>query len=150
MGTRHGAAKGATVIGVRVYDCTNAGPLSQALAGLNWISARLDEERARDPDAGGGPRRRSVVNLSFGGDRSPLLDDAVAHLVAAGAPVIVAAGACRIVWSLRPRAGHREGATGETIAGRVPTAASIFVAVDKDDALLSRRSGTWVAPRGGS
>lgn len=38
-GTTYGVAKGATIIPVRIYGCDNAGPVSQALAGINYVLA---------------------------------------------------------------------------------------------------------------
>lgn len=80
-GTKYGAAKNASIIAVRVYGCDNEGPVSQVIAGINYVLARMRTSG-----------RRSVVNMSFGGNRIPALDRAVQVLVDAGAVVVVAAG----------------------------------------------------------
>jgi len=77
-----GVAPGATVIPIRIYDSTNSGPLSQALAGLVHARGLI---AARAP-------RRAVVSLSFGGPLSAVLNGQVAALLDAGAVVAVAAG----------------------------------------------------------
>jgi subtilisin family serine protease len=80
-GTTYGVAKQATIIPVRVYGCDNSGPVSNVIAGINYVIGRA---RASG--------RRSVVNMSFGGDRIPALDNAVRALVNAGIVVAAAAG----------------------------------------------------------
>ena len=80
-GTTYGVAKKATIVPVRIYDSTNSGPLSAALDGINWVLGSLSSRG-----------RRAVINMSFGGEKSSFLDNAVAALVSAGAPVFVAAG----------------------------------------------------------
>lgn len=67
---------------VRIYDSTNSGPLSQALAGLVHARSLI---LSRAP-------RRAVVSLSFGGALSAVLNQQVSSLVDAGAVVAVAAG----------------------------------------------------------
>jgi aqualysin 1 len=80
-GTKYGAAKNASIIAVRVYGCNNEGPVSQVIAGINYVLGRMRTSG-----------RRSVVNMSFGGNRIPALDRAVQVLVDAGAVVVAAAG----------------------------------------------------------
>lgn len=65
-----------------MYGCSDSGPVSVILAGINWVLARMASL----------PGRRAVVNMSFGGGVSAPLNAAVAQLVAAGAVVVVAAG----------------------------------------------------------
>ncbi|GGI05963.1 S8 family serine peptidase [Egicoccus halophilus] len=79
-GHTFGVAKQATIVPVRVLDCAGAGMSSAVVAGLDWILANHPAER------------RGVVNLSLGGPASAVLDAAVARTVAAGLPVVVAAG----------------------------------------------------------
>ncbi len=81
VGSTYGSAKSATLVPVRVYDESNSGPLTQALAGLEWTLARVRRGS-----------RRAVVNLSWGGPASRVLNAAVSRLVAAGAVVVAAAG----------------------------------------------------------
>ncbi len=82
MGTRFGVAKKATLIPIRIYDCSNTGSLSQALLGIDYA---LRAMRARSG-------RRSVVSMSFGGENSPTLDAALLRLEDLGASVVAAAG----------------------------------------------------------
>lgn len=84
-GSTYGAAKNATIIPVRVYGCDNAGPVSQVLAGVNYVLARMRTSG-----------RRSVINMSFGGERVSALDNAVRALTDAGGVVVAAAGNERV------------------------------------------------------
>lgn len=77
-GTTYGVAKAATVVPVRVLDCTGSGSWSGVIAGLDWVAKNRT-----------GP---AVVNMSLGGAASASLDDAVRRLVASGVTVVVAAG----------------------------------------------------------
>lgn len=78
-GSTYGVAKGVTEVPVRVLDCDGDGWNSDVIAGLDWVVAHQ-------------PAGRSVVNLSLGGSASPQVDAAVNQTVAAGIPVVVAAG----------------------------------------------------------
>jgi aqualysin 1 len=77
-GLTYGVAKQVTLAPVRVLDCNGGGTLSGVIAGLDFVA-----RNARKP---------AVANLSLGGGASTALDTAVANVVAAGVPVIVAAG----------------------------------------------------------
>jgi len=79
-GTTYGVAKGATVVPIRVLNCSGSGTTSGVVAGLNWIRDNHDTSTP------------AVVNMSLGGGGSKSLDDAVAALHDAGIPVVVAAG----------------------------------------------------------
>ena len=79
-GSTYGVAKRATVVPVRVLDCTGSGSYSGIVAGLDWVAAQ---------HAAGAP---AVANLSLGGGASATLDAAVDGLVADGVTVVVAAG----------------------------------------------------------
>jgi subtilisin family serine protease len=78
-GSTFGVARSATVVPVRVLDCSGSGTVSSVVAGLDWVATQL----------GAGP---AVVNLSLGSGVSDALDAATANLVARGALVTVAAG----------------------------------------------------------
>jgi subtilisin family serine protease len=79
-GSTYGMAKGVSLVAVRVLDCAGAGSYSGVIAGLDWVAAdHLPEAPA-------------VVNMSLGGDASPLLDAALDSLIADGVTVVVAAG----------------------------------------------------------
>ncbi len=78
--TTWGVAKNATIVPVRVFDCSNTTSSTRVLSGLNWI---LSNHPAGVP---------GVINLSLSGDRAPDLDSAVSTASAAGFVVVVAAG----------------------------------------------------------
>ena len=78
-GTSYGVAKGVREVALRVLDCGGSGWNSDVVAALDWAVQRRP----------GGP---SVINMSLGGPASTALDEAVARTVAAGIPVVVAAG----------------------------------------------------------
>ena len=82
-GTTYGVAKSAIVVPVRVLDCGGSGYTTWVVGGLDWI--RLNHSTNF-------PGKRAVVNMSLGGGVSKVLDDAVAALVTANIPVVVAAG----------------------------------------------------------
>lgn len=77
-GAVYGVAKRADLVGVRVLDCAGSGTTSSVLAGIEWILAN-----------GVHP---AVVNMSFGGPRDDVLDDAVRRLYQAGFVSAIAAG----------------------------------------------------------
>jgi subtilisin family serine protease len=81
-GSSKGVAKEATIIAVRIFDCGNVGPLSQVLEGINYI---ISTSKSRGS-------RRAVVNMSFGGSRSSILDDAIKALHDANVAVSASAG----------------------------------------------------------
>jgi serine protease len=66
---------------VRVLNCSNAGPLSAIIAGVDWVTARVNDQ----PHA-------AVANMSLIAGGSTLLDNAVRASVAAGVTYVVAAG----------------------------------------------------------
>lgn len=79
-GTTFGVAKRATVHAVRVLDCFGVATTERIVAGLDWVAQQHESP--------------AVVNLSLGteGERDPMLEAAVASLVAAGVAVVAAAG----------------------------------------------------------
>lgn len=77
-GTTYGVAKKVSLVSLRVLDCFGDGYTSTTVAALEWVA-----ENAVRP---------SVVNMSLGGGYSYYVDMAVRNLVAAGIPVVVAAG----------------------------------------------------------
>lgn len=79
-GSEYGVAKAATIVPVRVLDCTGSGSYSSVIAGLDWIAANAPS---------GVP---AVVNMSLGGGASSTVDTAVKNLIARGLSVVVAAG----------------------------------------------------------
>lgn len=79
-GTTYGVAKAATIVPVRVLDCTGSGFNSDVVAGLDWIAAN---------HAAGAP---AVVNLSLGGAASTTVDSALQGVINDGVTAVVAAG----------------------------------------------------------
>jgi subtilisin family serine protease len=79
-GTTYGVAKAATVIPVRVLNCTGSGSYSGVIAGLDWVRTNYV------------PGQKAVVNMSLGGGASRAIDAAVNALINAGVTVVVAAG----------------------------------------------------------
>ncbi len=79
-GSTYGVAKSATVVPVRVLDCTGSGFASDVVAGLDWIVAH---------HAAGTP---AVVNLSVGGPASAAVDSALQAVINDGVTAVVAAG----------------------------------------------------------
>lgn len=78
-GRNYGIAKTASVVAVRVLDCTGSGYSSGVVAGINWVTANHP----------GGP---GVINMSLGGGANSVIDSAVNDAVNAGLVVVVAAG----------------------------------------------------------
>lgn len=81
-GTRWGVAKAATLVAVRVLNCSGSGSWSGIIAGLDWVRG----------DVGSPKRWPAVVNMSLGGGASSSIDTAVTNVVNAGITVVVAAG----------------------------------------------------------
>ncbi|MEO8284022.1 MAG: S8 family serine peptidase [Pseudarthrobacter sp.] len=79
-GSTYGVAKAATIVPVRVLDCTGSGFTSDVVAGLDWIVAN---------HAAGTP---AVVNLSVGGPASSAVDSALQGVINDGVTAVVAAG----------------------------------------------------------
>jgi subtilisin family serine protease len=79
-GVTYGVAKGATIVPVRVLDCTGSGYNSDVVAGLDWIAAN---------HAAGTP---AVVNMSLGGGASSAVDAALQGVINDGVTAVVAAG----------------------------------------------------------
>ena len=77
-GRLHGVAKDVALVSVRVLDCSGQGTTSGVVAGLEWLLAHGS--------------RPAVANLSLSGDADAALDAAVRATIAAGIPVVVAAG----------------------------------------------------------
>jgi subtilisin family serine protease len=70
----------ATVVPVRVLDCSGSGSTAGVIAGIDWMIAH---------HTAGTP---AVANLSLGGGYSPAMNEAVARAVADGIVMAVAAG----------------------------------------------------------
>ncbi|MHB1007978.1 MAG: S8 family peptidase [Propionibacteriaceae bacterium] len=82
-GNTFGAAKGVTLVPLRVLDCTGSGYGSDVIRAVDWIASNR---------AAGAP---AVANLSFGGPASggtSPLDTALQGLINSGVSVVAAAG----------------------------------------------------------
>lgn len=77
-GRSYGVAKDVGLVSARVLGCDGKGTSSGVIAALDWVAANA--------------RKPAVVNLSFGGETSGSVDDAVRRLSASGVAIIVAAG----------------------------------------------------------
>lgn len=87
-GLTYGVAKNVTYVPVRVLDCAGSGSTSGVAAGLDYVASQIT------------PNALAVVNMSLGGGKSSIIDNAVNRVINAGATVVVAAGnstadACR-------------------------------------------------------
>ena len=79
-GTRYGLAKKASIVPVRVLNCSGSGSFSGIITALDWIKAN---------HPAGTP---GVINMSIGGGYNQPVNDAVESLVAAGITAAIAAG----------------------------------------------------------
>lgn len=77
-GKDFGVAKGASVVAVRVLDCSGSGTYAQVISGINWVT-----RNAVKP---------AVANLSLGGPPDAATDLAVSNSIASGITYAVAAG----------------------------------------------------------
>ncbi|HTE55631.1 MAG TPA: S8 family serine peptidase [Kofleriaceae bacterium] len=79
-GSGFGLASAATLVPVRVLDCSGSGSNAGVIAGVNHVANNC------------GNGERCVANMSLGGGVSAALDSAVAAAVDSGVPFAVAAG----------------------------------------------------------
>jgi subtilisin family serine protease len=77
-GAVYGVAKGVMLHAVRVLDCSGSGPVSDIIAGVEWVTANRV--------------RPAVANMSVGGGLSAAMNDAIQQSIAAGVTYVVAAG----------------------------------------------------------
>ncbi len=80
-GTTWGAAKGVTLVGVRVLNCSGSGTWSGVIDGVNWVT--------NHHIATGTP---AVANMSLGGGANSSVDTAVKNSIAKGVSYAIAAG----------------------------------------------------------
>ena len=79
-GATYGFATSATIVPVRVLDCSGSGTNAGVIAGINWI---INHHVAGVP---------AVANMSLGGGYDAGINDAVTRAVADGITFVVAAG----------------------------------------------------------
>ncbi|CCG81805.1 Autophagic serine protease Alp2 [Taphrina deformans PYCC 5710] len=90
-GKRHGVAKNAKVVAVKVLRSNGSGTMSDVLKGVEWAAA--DHLRAQaDAKKKNKPFKGSTANMSLGGGKATSLDRAVDAAVKAGIHFAVAAG----------------------------------------------------------
>ncbi|WUH92432.1 S8 family peptidase [Streptomyces sp. NBC_00433] len=77
-GATYGVAPQASLVSVRVLDCTGKGSWAGVIAGFDWVT-----QNAKQP---------AVLNASLGGAFSPAVNDAATALADAGVLPVVAAG----------------------------------------------------------
>ncbi len=78
----YGVAKNVTLIAIKVLDCTGTGTTFNIIAGLNAAVNRIVQTG-----------KRSVINLSLGGDKSSILDSVIQDIALNyNVVVVVAAG----------------------------------------------------------
>ncbi|HXE59594.1 MAG TPA: S8 family serine peptidase [Gemmatimonadaceae bacterium] len=77
-GKTYGVAKDVTLWSVRVLQCDGSAPLSNIIAGIDWVTANH--------------RSPAVANMSLGATNAPVLDSAVAKSIRSGVTYVVAAG----------------------------------------------------------
>src|SRR4029079_6806763 len=74
-GTTYGVAKAASLIAVRVLDCSGSGSWAGVIAGIDWVTS----DHAAHPVP-------AVANMSLGGGFLQAVNDAGARSTAARAP----------------------------------------------------------------
>ena len=79
--TTYGVAKSVRIVPVRVANCDGGSTAAQLIEALNWIGNDVTSKN-----------RKSVVNISMGGDYNSLINNAVASLISKGVTVVVASG----------------------------------------------------------
>jgi len=80
-GKTFGVAKAASVIAVKVLDCSGGGTTDGVVAGIEYAQAQSQKSG-----------KRSVANMSLGGGASSTLDNAVRAAISAGVTFSLAAG----------------------------------------------------------
>ena len=80
-GINVGVAKSVRLVIAQVLDCEGSGQNSDLVAALDWVVN--DYQASRSP---------ALINMSVGGPKSLAVDAAILRAMAAGIPVIVAAG----------------------------------------------------------
>jgi subtilisin family serine protease/subtilisin-like proprotein convertase family protein len=79
-GVTYGVAKGVTLIGVRVLDCSGSGSYAGVIAGIDWVTGDHD------------PGELAVANMSLGTMFDKATNDAVTASISDGVTYAVAAG----------------------------------------------------------
>ncbi|QRN92813.1 S8 family serine peptidase [Archangium violaceum] len=117
-GATYGVAKGVTLHSVRVMDCTNAGYVSDLIAGIDWVTANHIKP--------------AVANISLATSTTTSLDDAVTRSINAGVTYAVSAG--------------KTGSLNSCLMspGRVPAALTVGASTSSDSVASISNSGDCV------
>lgn len=92
-GKKYGVAKKANVIAIKVLRSNGSGSMSDVVKGVEFAAeSHLDEMQAAKKGKGKKGFKGSTANMSLGGGKSPILDQAVNAAVDAGIHFAVAAG----------------------------------------------------------
>ncbi|GAA2658880.1 S8 family peptidase [Paractinoplanes durhamensis] len=121
-GSTYGVAKGVSLVGVRVLNCSGSGTTAGVVAGINWVTSNAVKP--------------AVANMSLGGGASTTIDNAVASSIASGVTYGVAAGNGNIF-------GIRANACNYSPA-RVPSAITVGATQNTDAAASFSNYGTCV------
>ncbi|MEU5212765.1 S8 family peptidase [Streptomyces sp. NPDC020742] len=105
-GAKHGVAKKAKIVAVKVLDGQGSGSTEQVVAGIDWVTKNHK-----------GP---SVANMSLGGGVDEALDSAVKKAIASGVTFGVAAG-------------NESSDAGQSSPARVKEAITVASSTDKDE-----------------
>ena len=138
----YGVAKGVTLVAIKVLDCTGTGSTYTIIDGLRAVLERVSRTG-----------RRSVINLSLGGDRSPALDNALLAIASLNnTAVVVAAGnegadACQYSPSDLGQAGNVLVVGASDYTDTRPSWSNVGACVDLSAPGLSILS-TWIGPSG--
>jgi subtilisin family serine protease len=77
-GAEYGAAKGVSVVAVKVLGCSGSGSISGVISGVDWVTANA--------------ARPAVANMSLGGGANAALDQAVRNSINSGITYAIASG----------------------------------------------------------
>ncbi|GGT00744.1 S8 family peptidase [Streptomyces chromofuscus] len=121
-GSTYGVAKAASIVGVRVLNCSGSGTISGVIAGVDWVTANAVKP--------------AVANMSLGGGASSSLDAAVQNSIASGVTYAIAAGNGN-------QGGRAQDACGSSPA-RVPAALTIGATDSTDTKASWSNYGTCV------
>lgn len=91
-GRKYGVAKKAHVYAVKVLRSSGSGTMSDVIAGVDWAAERHSEQVQKAKDGKRKGFKGSVANMSLGGGKTKMLDNAVDAAVDAGIHFAVAAG----------------------------------------------------------
>lgn len=91
-GKKYGVAKKADVYAVKVLRSSGSGTMSDVIAGVDFAATSHQEQVSKAKDGKRKGFKGSVANMSLGGGKTSLLDEAVNAAVEAGIHFAVAAG----------------------------------------------------------